>query len=214
MTNIFEYIPFIGGSSGGISGAAVLTIAVWTLIIIAICGGGLFFFFFLMNKKLSTKTYEIDHQTKKVRRFWGRIKKDKAGVEKYFSRKLKKFLPRPQQRDFYLEGNKDVLFFLKDNNGFHHSLRLPTWKEITKFYHLVYDVDLNKNNPHTTSLHDIFFLPNPHEDLNWLESQIGEADKEFKDTKWWQHPNIMVLGTAAICMIMFILTMILARKFA
>lgn len=213
MAGIFDLIPFIG-KGGAMSNIDWVAVGFWTLVIIGLCATGFVLFFLILMRKTFTKTYEIDHQTHRVRRFLGRIKKNKDGVETYTARKLRKSLARPQQKDFFLEGRRDVLFFLKDNNGLHHTLRLPTWKELTKFYKVVYDKDIAPvSNPvNTNPLYDIFFLPNPHENLDWLADKCAESDKEYKDVKWWQHQNVMVIGTAAVCAIMFIMTIVLTRS--
>lgn len=219
MADIFSLIPFVG--RGGV-GTNWVMVAFWTFIILMICGGGMALFFILLWKKITTKTLEIDGETRRLRIFSGRIKKDKAGVEKYYARKLKKFLKRPQQRDFLLQGRRDVLMFLKDNNGLHHTLRVPTFEEIKEYYLKVKNVDISQEyilnekekeikNPYY-NVWEMFMLPNPHEDLNWLADQCAESDKEFKDTHWWQHPNIMVIGVAFICLIMVVMTLILAGK--
>lgn len=213
MAGIFDYIPFIGGGAPSISRASLAMIGFWTIIILCVCGVCMFLFFLWLHHKLSTRAYEISMGTKRLRRYWGRIKKDKNLVWKYFCRKMGKDLPLPQQKDLYLEGKKDALMLLKDNNGFHHTLRLPTWKELVKFYSVVYGIDIvpKKNPTATNPLYDVFWLPNPHENLEWLATQCIESDKEFKDTKWWQHPTVLVLGTAFICAIMFIMTLVLTR---
>lgn len=212
MEGIFSYIPFIGGGGGGIGGGTNWGyIFIWTFIILMICGGGFTTFFLIFWQRLTTKTIEIDGETHRIRIFRGRIKKAKDGTEHYYARKLKKFLQRPQQKDFYLQGRRDVLFFLKDNNGLHHTLRVPAWEELKKYYQVTQGLNI-EDTEDGKKIKDIFFLPNPYEDLDWLANTCTEADKEFKDTHWWQHPNAMIIGTAMICMIMFIMTIVLSGK--
>ncbi len=203
--SLFGAIPFIGGN---VNWANVGYIATWTGVMILIAGVFFALFFLMLRSKRSMRTIELDQNTKRVRMFTGRIKKDGRKVEKYYAGKLRKWLARPQQKDLYIKGSKDLMFLMKDNNGLHHPLRLPTWKELVKFYNAVYNVDLTKVNPHPTQLHDVFFLPNPSEDLDWVTSQLKEADNEFKDTKWWQHPTVMILGAGVISFMIIVVTLI------
>ena len=216
---IFQFIPFVGGGGGGTNWGMI---AFWTFIVLMVCEGGMTMFFILLWKKITTKTFEFDGETKRLRIFSGRIKKDKSGIEKYYARKLRKYLKRPQQKDFFLQGKRDVLMLMKDNNGLHHTLRMMNYAEVKEYYLKVKGVDIEQEyikdkegnetkNPHY-KVWEMFMLPNPHEDLNWLADTCAESDHEYKDTHWWQHPNIMVIGVAFICLIMVVMTLILAGK--
>jgi len=214
-------IPFLSG--GGGSGVNLIMIMLWILLIILFCASVLVFVFVLIYLKKSTPIIEIDFINKRIKKARGVLKIDKKdGVMKFFIRKFKKKLKRPQQEDYFVKGKKDMLFMMKDNNGMHHPLRLPTFKEIKNFYLVNHKVDITQpkikdeegnliENPHYKN-YEIFFLPNPHEDLEWLANQCVEADKEFKDVHWWQHPNFMIIATAFICFMMFVVTMIVAKK--
>jgi hypothetical protein len=205
VSGLLQNIPFI---SGGIGNPAIKLMAVWTIIIVTLIVMGFSLFFIILWHLKSTKVIEIDNETKRVRILSGRYKKKKDGSESFWIGRLKKHLPRPQQKDIYLKGKQDALVLLKDNNGLHHTLRLPDYDLVKEFYKKAYNKDIT--NP-DTRMHDLFFLPNPHEDINWLAQQIGEAKKEFGAVHWWQHPNLMVVGTAFVCCIMFIVTVVLLR---
>jgi len=222
MANVFSMIPFMGGGGGG--GTPLGTILIYTFFMIVICAGGLTLFFLILHMKRTTPIIEIDFVSRKLTTMRGMLKKDKKdGAVKLFVSKLKKALKRPQQQDFFLKRSKDLLMLLKDDNGLHHTLRLPKYEELKEYYLKVKGVDIEQpkisvkdeegnnieeDNPYYKN-YEVFFLPNPHEDLEWLGNQIAEAEAEFKVVHWWQHPNFMVIGTAFICFMMIVMTMIL-----
>lgn len=197
MADIFGAIPIPKVSIAGIG---------LVLIVIMLCGFllGLFFLFLYMSRQ--TPVMEIDWQTKRVRKLSGR-KKKVNGVLKCWVGRLKKFIPMPQQRDYYLFGKKDMLFLLKDNNGLHHTLRIPTLKQMAKFYETM-GVNIEENPKFK-----VFLLPNPHEDLNWLADELDNADMQFRSTwiqRWgWAVVPIVALFVSAM---IFIMTMVLAKR--
>lgn len=208
MANMFSMIPGMGGGGGG-GGNWWVTIA-WIMLIVMLVVGFWVVFFFILYIKTRVRTFEIDQQNKRLRMFNGIVKRDKKkGTEKYYSKKLKKELPRPQQKDIFLKGKQDVVFFLKDNNGLHHTLRVPSYGEIKRYYKAVYNQDIATLKQEEVK--PIYFIPNPHEDLEWLADQCLTSDEVFKWTSWWQHPNVLVLGAATICAFMFIMSMIVIK---
>lgn len=212
--SMFSSIPFIGGTAGGSTLTGLISAMLILLLIILFCAAVLVTFFVVLKKIRSTPVIEINQKTKRVRITRGEIKKDgKDGIFKLFIGKLKKKLRQPQQEDMFVKGKKDLIMLMKDNNGMHHTLRIPTWDELVKWHKVIYDKDITGTNPHPSALSDIYLLPNPHEDLQWLASQIAEADQEFKDLKWWQHPNVQILGTAFICFMMFVISLIIIKRF-
>lgn len=171
-----------------------------------------------------TPIYEIDMVTKRIKRFTGRVKVDKRSkTRKVYLRKYRKHLNCPSQSDYFYKGRQDVLVLVKDNNGLHHTLRFLDQEELVKFYS---DKGINikdefLTDPETKQKFEnpdykhyaVYTMPNPHEDLDWLGNEVTEANKEYKPKQeWWQSPTIMVIGTAFVCMIMFVMTIILSAK--
>lgn len=213
------------------SGQDLATIFLWGMIFlfVGLIMSALMIFILVMKK--STKFIEINLVTRKVQQFNGRLKKIKGieNLKRMWIGKIKKYLPPHEQKDIYLgKGNKDTVILIKDKNGMHHTARLPTYKEIKKWYEVVYGIDIEEkieikdkegNILETRPRHaeemnkafHVYLQPNPLEDLNWLADQIVEAKETFADV-WWKHPNVMVIGIAAICAFMFIMTLIITHK--
>lgn len=204
MGSLFESMPLIGGS---VQSGVASNVLIWTFVIVCICITVFTLFFFLLHMSRTIPVIEIDYETKRIRQMRGVIKKDKSdGTMKLFIRKLKKTLKNPQRKDIFVKGKKDMLLLLKDNNGLHHTLRLPEWNELVKYYAKVKEKDITvKGLPEN----DIFFLPNPHEDLEWLSDECLDANQEFRSVGWMQSPVIMTIGTAFVCFMMVVMTLIL-----
>lgn len=171
----------------------------------------------IASKKTETKFIELDMITRKIRMFGGRYKKtkNKAAARQMWIQKLKRYLPQFQRKDVYTHRNQDTVLLVKDNNGLSHTARLPTFKELKKWYKVVYDVDITEEKTEendSQKLKNIYLLPNPHEDLDWLANQCAEAEKEFNIDSWWKHPNVMIIATAFICFLMIIVSLIIEKK--
>lgn len=196
-------------------------ILIWTIIIVIFVFGSLGLLFIIMWRKRFIKIYEIDITNRRLKQYAAKIVRDtKTQSEKLYIPKYKKSIERPQQVDFYYLGKRDALFLVKDNNGLHHTLRMPTKEELVEFFSKVKNIDITKEfnddqkteNPYFR-YYQIYAMPNPHEDLDWLGQQIEDANKEFKpDIKWWQSPTVMVIGTACLCVVMVIVMFVLSRK--
>lgn len=132
-------------------------------------------------------------------------------------------MPQIQQEDIFLKGKKDVVVLLKDNNGLSHTLRIPSYPELKKWYSVVHDVNLDdiaklkreNANPRQQQMLDlvgtVYLLPNPAEDREWMAQEHTEADKIFKG-QWWQSPVVMVIATVFLCVMMVIITTIIVKK--
>lgn len=179
---------------------------------------------FIVIKLKSKKVIEISQQNKKINTFSYRKRKNPHGLlMAWLGGGNRKFIPQFQEKDVFSRGKKEYIFLLKDNNGLHHTLRIPNYAELKKWYSVVYGVDiqniLNKDNDLLNDkerrlkkgLGTIFMTPNPSEDLDWLANQIIESKKEFA-TAWWQSPVIMVIGTVTLCVFMFIVSLIITKK--
>lgn len=160
-----------------------------------------------INKR---KVVELNLVNRRVKFYSGRYKKNPAGVKMLWVGRLKKFIPRIEEEDVYSEGKKEVIFLIKDNNGLHHTARLPNLDELKEWYEQVYGIDVNDIKKVREKLRSVYLMPNPAESLDWLADQCKEAKREFGDA-WWQSPTVMVIGTAMICAIIFIMTVILSR---
>lgn len=200
---------------GGI--ATIAKYAGWGLLFLIILASIIACVMMLLIKKKQLRVIEIGLMSRKMRIYSGRLKKHPSGMRQFWSGKIKRWLPHFQQKDLYFQGKKDTTILVMDNNGLYHTARVPTFKELQKWYKVVHNIDLTdkdlaKNNKSIQNLLNIYLLPNPHEDLDWLANQCIEAEDEFKGDAWWKHPNVMVIGVALICCIMFIMTIILANK--
>ena len=169
----------------------------------------------------------MDKKKKSKRIIKGRKKKKKKRTKQFWATKLKRYLPTFEAKDKYLKGNQDVVVLLKDNNGLFHTLRIPTYKQIKKWYEVMYGIDLGKLKKDDTieqikhkgvqveklkELKSIYCLPSPHEDLDWLAGQVSEAKREFSVQQWWQSPTIAYIGVGFICLMMMISIIILTGK--
>lgn len=198
------------GSFGGLIN--LLKYGLWFVAFLVLAAGGTGLAILIAMKKTQTKIVEIDMQNKRVRMFNGRFKKTKkGGIRQFWAAKIKRTLPKFQQRDIFTKGKQDIIFLIKDNNGLYHTARLPTWKQLKKWYDVQYDKDIEKGDD-TEKLRHIYLLPTPHEDLDWLANQCVEADKEFKIDHWWQSPTIAYIGCGLVC-VMILLLGIMSKRF-
>jgi len=137
----------MGNIAGGFQGFGnVMEILKWVLYI----GGALVVCVILVGaviliiiKTKERKIIEINIVNRKMKIFAGRERKNKGGRLQTWIGKLKKWLPRLQEEDIFLEnGKKETILLLKDNNGMHHSLRPPTLEELKKWYKVVHNIDI------------------------------------------------------------------------
>lgn len=201
----------LGGFSGFAGMSSIITYAIWILVFLLIAVCITVVVVMVMIKKNTKKIIEVNMQTKRLRFFNGRMKKKKGGINKFWAGKIKRSLPDFPQKTIYTKKNQDTVILLKDNNGLYHTARVPTYNELKVWYDAVYGIDL-ETNPKHEKLRNVFLLPTPHEDLDWLANQCLEAEKEFSADHWWQSPVIAYIGVGFICFIMFVATMILSKK--
>ena len=184
------------------------------LIAVIISGGIVLLFIWIMSQLKSKKIIELNLVNRKIRFMRGVIR-NKSGTKMMWVGKIRKYIPAIQEEDTYIKGKKDVILLVKDNNGLHHAARLPSYEEITQWYKSVYGIDVSKKNEEYAriqkDIHLIYGIPNPNEDLQWLTGQIAEAKTEFGGA-WWQSPTVMIMGTAALCVFMVIVTLIVSKK--
>lgn len=203
----------IFGSTLG-SFAGVKTFLNYALIFFEFLLGVGFFialFFFMLIKKRQTKIIEINQATKKIRVFNGSLKKRKSQPTRFWIGRLKKHLPEFQQKSLFHKNNQDLLILLKDNNGLHHTLRVPQYEDLRKWYMVTEGKDIaTEKNEEINRLNDIWFHPTPHEDIDWLANTVAEADKEFEVNRWWQSPTIAYAITGFICFLMLMGTIVLS----
>lgn len=226
--NIFSFIPGMGGGSG----MNWPVIALWTLIIIIFVAMIWGFIFFLIFKKKYFYTVEIDLLSKQIRTITSKIESDFLRKTKaIWLPKYKKKIPMIQQDSMYFKKSRDATILIRDNNGLHHPLRMMNKDELIDYYRRCKGIDitqefqeksiidLNGNkttvkieNPYYKN-YEVYAMPNPHEDLDFLGDECENANREYKSkTPWYLSPTVMVIATAFICMIMFIVTIILLRK--
>ena len=183
-----------------------------------ICLGITGFIIWLVIRSKQTKVIEVTAgQHMKI--YAGKMKKRRGtDIMQFYSKKDKRSLPLFQQNDEYYNGKSINYILYRDKNGLVHSLRVPTYKQIKKWYGVMYNVDLDDKkvlSQPQKALRTIYFQPNPHENIDWLANQVVEADKEFKDMEWWQHPNVMIaasIGGAAFIQVVNLMILYLMHK--
>lgn len=220
MADVSIFSGFAGFSGWGTILKLIVLIII-PLLFVAVGVTALVILFLVKKKQI--KIVEIGMNNKRVRMLTGRIKKTPKGTEQLYVGKLKRYLPTLQTQDVMSLKGRDIVFLLKDDNGFYHTLRIPTFNQLTEYYKQVHNVDLSTSTGQEwikkkqlidyDRLYNVYMMPNPHEDLDWLASQIVEANKEFMIDKWWKSPVIAYIGVGAVCMIMWVMTMILTGKF-
>lgn len=166
---------------------------------------------------------EFGMVTRRFEQYSAGLRKNQSGRRQLYINKLGKFMPQIQQEDIFLKGKKDVVVLLKDNNGLSHTLRIPSYPELKKWYSVVHDVNLDdiaklkreNANPRQQQMLDlvgtVYLLPNPAEDREWMAQEHTVADKIFKG-QWWQSPVVMVIATVFLCVMMVIITTIIVKK--
>lgn len=208
----------MSGFSGFANSGNMLMLVVW--FIVGLFGSLLITAVILMviGKMKETPIYELDLVTRRFRKLSGREKKYKSGQKLLFVNKIKKWMPQIQQEDKFIQGKNDVILLIKDNNGLHHTARLPSMPEFKKWHEAMYAKPyselIKESNPGGEILNvvdTIYLMPNPKEDLEWLSDQAVQANKEFA-TEWWKNPVIMWLGTIFLCAMTFIVTIIVAKR--
>jgi len=207
MANMFGPLSGWGSGLGN-----VLTYAFWFLVFLVIAATITTMVVLFIAKKTQRKIIEINMMNKRVRIFSGRDKKNKVnGIKQFWVGKFKRFLPEFQQKSVFVKGKQDVLFLLTDNNGMHHSARIPSYEDLRRWYMITEGVDIATSKEHK-ALEPIYFLPAPHEDLDWLAGQCVESEKEFSVNHWWQSPTVAYIATGFICFMIIIVTQILQKK--
>ena len=202
--------------SGGFAGFGIIkTLAIYGgvfilfLIVAAIITSAVIYFV-VQSKR--TKVYTIGMVNRKIDIQGARLKKNKIGsIKQLWLQKDKKYLPDVQQEDMYIKGKADSIILLKDRNGMMHTARIPNYDEIKKWYQVVHGIDITKEDSNE-KIREVYLLPNPHEDLDWLAGLCTEADREFSIDSWWKSPIVAYVATGFICFLMVIMTLIITKK--
>lgn len=207
MTGLFEGFTQYAGFMKVIS---LIGYFLLYLLIAAIVTGLTLFIVVQMTK---LRVIEINLVNRRIKYMTGRYKKNKAGIRMLYIAKLKKFIPKIQEKDIFTKNRNDIILLIKDNNGLHHTARVPTYKDIRKWYKVTHGIDdIKTNNTVYNKIKSVYLLPNPAENLDWLANQISEADTEYSQP-WYKSPTVMVIGTAAICCFTVIITIVMTLKF-
>jgi len=221
--DIISNIPLVGGGFGSLNWASIL-IWIAVVLLMIICVGGVILMIYYGKK--SKRIYEINLVSHQLKKTSAKITVNKnTKVEKLWFGKYKKFLSKTQQDDVYFMGKRECLLLAKDRNGLHHPLRAMEYNEVKDFFLKCKNIDITKefipnpDNPQTDienpyyKYHEIYMLPSPHEDLEWLGKECEEANVEYKaNMQWWQHPNVMIIGTAFICFMMVVMTLLFRNR--
>ena len=219
MAGVLESIPFVSGLGNVDWGYYAIIIGICIASIITLMS----VFFLILWKKRQITVYEIEPSSRRIKKLNVRPKRNKDNIiEKLWFPKYKKNLPKIQQTDFYYERNKDALMLYKDSNGMHHPIRLMNKAELVEFFQKVKGVDITKEfiekdgkqiENEYYKYYNVYALPNPHEDLEWLQKECVEANQEFnQNLKWYQSPTVMIVATAFICFMMIVVTLIFRNK--
>jgi len=221
MTNIFSVF---GSSTSALSKVNWANVLIYGFVALLVVLALAALIFFLVYKKRFIKVYEFDLVSHRVKEYSARIVKDKAsGSERLWIGRYKRFVPRPSQENMFYKANKDALILVRENNGMLHTLRICNKEELIEIFDKLKGIDITQEfvigedgqkteNPYF-KLFQIYSMPSPHEDLDWLGSEIEHSKKEYANNEaWWKNPNVMMIGTAAVCAIMFIMTLVIAKK--
>lgn len=167
----------------------------------------------IMWQKSKKRVIELTLNSNRMRVFSAREKKRKKGIRQLWLSKIRRYIPLVPHEKYFLNKGKDTLMLVQDKNGMYHNLVLPTYKQIKKWYSVVYDIDLeNITEEEKEKVRDIYIQPEEHENLDFLADGLMETDKKWNFEHWWQHPSVMILGTAFICFLMIVMTMVLGNK--
>lgn len=99
---------------------------------------------FILVKSREKEIEEISMTTRKVKKMAGKDARGKDGNIKIFVGKIRKWLPQIQQEDIFIKKNKEKVYLLRDNNGLHHTLRVPTADELKLWYLNIYGINLDE----------------------------------------------------------------------
>jgi len=178
---------------------------------------------FIVVKAKEKAVVELGAVTRTMNQFAGKDKKQKGKLKHLFvGGKSKKYLPNVQQEDIFMRGKKEYIFLMKDNNGLHHFLRLPSFEEIKKWYKVVYDIDLDeirdrggelskKEREFLNVVGTVYMMPSPSEDMEWLADQAAQSDNQFA-SGILKHPAMVWAATIAVCAFVFIITIIISKR--
>ncbi|MBW1784177.1 MAG: hypothetical protein JRL30_25985 [Deltaproteobacteria bacterium] len=208
MSDIFGFIP------SGVNLVKIAGYVAWFFVFLLFCGAMVTLIIVLLVKSKQRKVIEINMLNKRMRIFNGRTKKKGKGIKAFFANKIGRYLPDFQQQSLYVKGRQDAVVLVKDNNGLYHTARVPTWKELKKWYMVQYEIDLEsiEEKDKYARIRDIYLLPSPHEDLDWLSNQCIEADKEFQVNNWWNSPVVAYIATGFICFMMIVITILFRNR--
>lgn len=174
---------------------------------------------YLIWKSKQIKVININQSNRRIKILEAINKKKKdTKIKQLWVSGVKRFLPQVQSDDIHLQGKKDVMFLMTDKNGLCHTLRIPNYEELKLWYKNVHNIDLEKKDEQgklivkDEDLKNIYFLPNPHENLDWLANEIAESDKVFGIDVWWKSPTFLMIATLFICFLTFIISLIIEKK--
>lgn len=218
--NIFGSITEAVGIGGVNSGSLVNIAIMGGIVILLLVAVAVGIIVWIMQKK-TIKIIEID-SNHRLQTFNGQMNYNPNNREtKIKLGKYKKEINNLQDIERFYKGNRDMAILYKDFNGFHHPVHLLTKEEVAEYFLKVKNVDINQQfiekegvkteNPYY-NYWQMFAMPNPSEDLNFLGDAIVDANNEYKrNLPWWQSPTVMVIATAFICFMMFAITLIVMK---
>lgn len=219
---------------GGV-GAIVLW-GLLALVIGLILGGAVYL---MIIKSARKKIIEINLVTRRITNLVAVEKRNRSHKKQLYIPKFKKFIPNIQQDDLYNQGGKDVVILVKDNNGLHHTARLPTIHELLNVYKKIYGIDLTdvveeikksesseekqvvfnrlksrvKGAEYKKALDligTIYLLPNPLENIEWLADEQNQAVQTFSPGLL-NKPIVLFVSTMLVCGIVFVISMVITK---
>ena len=131
-----------GGFSGFGNMMGTLKIVGYLAVALLISAVVVMLMIWILSKAHEKRIIEINVETKRIRMMNGRERKTPDGANQLYVPKLKKWLPKLQAKDIFLKNKQDYIFLLKDNNGLHHTLRIPTMEELLDFYLTKHNINL------------------------------------------------------------------------
>lgn len=236
MVSVGDLVPVQGFSN-------LLPILMWggvALLIGLILG---LLVYFMIVKGSQKRIIEVDQINRKIKFHVGTDKRNRSHQKQLFIggflSKVRKFLPNIQQEDVFSQGGRDVIFLLKDNNGLHHTLRIPTLEQMLKWYKVVHNIDLSEEvkkikeadteeekltlkekiqdklkgvvrKDALNLVSTVYLLPNPLENIEWLADEQNAAITQF-GTGLMKHPYLVMFGTLTLCGIIFIITLVVTK---
>lgn len=230
----------IGDFFGGGNWAATAQLVLWgaVAIFIGLLLGGILYF--VIIKSAQKRIIEINIANGRMKFLTASEKRNRSHKKQLFiGSKINKFVPNVQQEDIYLQGQKENIILLKDNNGLHHTLRIPrTQEELANWYKaqgIDVEEELNRIKEADTpekklnlidkikdmsmgikrkgvlhTISHIYLLPNPLENLEWLADEQNQSTQLF-GTGLMKNPMLVLFGTFFLCGMIFIISLVVTK---